>query len=376
MKGSPELKKIADNLERPPALDRIVSADMTEEEKNEVVLELKKRFDSQDLGDLKEGEVPLTQEQELYVKAADAFIDEELEHYGLHGRDLPPNVIHVLRPGQFNKFLSRRKLEDPKNNTAAITSAMDQMIVFKDLQQGGHKFFSNVVHEKSHLKSFISFNPVAIEGTEDVNIVARRLGWNIEETNPEGKTFFHGIDEAVIETLSVDIVRKHGGEAFGQEFDTSEKLRHALIEYIGSIIRGSGSSLATAESQKELVEFKEFLEHDAMFLSRAEEFLHSYESAEKDKKDLILLDALGSYMDKRPELIEEFQYRYERKFLRNLIATLYKENESQFQSEEDIERLFIKGGFDGNIMPVARLIEGTFRKGSFRKLGEVTRTGK
>jgi|AntRauTorcE11897_2_1112592.scaffolds.fasta_scaffold34119_1 hypothetical protein len=56
-------------------------------------------------------------------------------------------------------------------------------------------------------------------------------------------------------------------------------------------------------------------------------------------------------------------------FLEYLDVVLER-NESEFSDTEEILDLFMKAQVTGNILPVARLIEKTFGKGSFRKLSE------
>jgi hypothetical protein len=56
-------------------------------------------------------------------------------------------------------------------------------------------------------------------------------------------------------------------------------------------------------------------------------------------------------------------------FLEYLDVVLER-NEGEFSDTEEILDLFMKAQVTGNILPVARLIEKTFGKGSFRKLSE------
>jgi hypothetical protein len=53
------------------------------------------------------------------------------------------------------------------------------------------------------------------------------------------------------------------------------------------------------------------------------------------------------------------------------IKKIYELRKDEY-SEKEIEDMFIEAGINGNLLKVARLIEGTFGKGSFRKLGEKT----
>lgn len=53
-----------------------------------------------------------------------------------------------------------------------------------------------------------------------------------------------------------------------------------------------------------------------------------------------------------------------------LIDSLWEKNKSRFETREAVENLFLDAQFTGNLLKIGRLIEKTFGKGSFRKLGE------
>ncbi|MDP2934265.1 MAG: hypothetical protein Q8N59_00620 [bacterium] len=53
-----------------------------------------------------------------------------------------------------------------------------------------------------------------------------------------------------------------------------------------------------------------------------------------------------------------------------LIDVLWERNKDRFKNREEVEKLFLDAQFTGNLLKIGRLIEKTFGKGSFRKLGE------
>ena len=53
---------------------------------------------------------------------------------------------------------------------------------------------------------------------------------------------------------------------------------------------------------------------------------------------------------------------------------LYEENKDKFDSYEDLFKLFSAAMFKGDLLPIARLIEDTFGKGTFRKIGESSKS--
>ena len=60
-------------------------------------------------------------------------------------------------------------------------------------------------------------------------------------------------------------------------------------------------------------------------------------------------------------------------FSDSIIKEIYMGNRENFESEDDIFNLFAKAVMSGELLPVARLIEKTYGKGSFRKLGQETK---
>ncbi len=83
------------------------------------------------------------------------------------------------------------------------------------------------------------------------------------------------------------------------------------------------------------------------------------------KEELEALKQEGKSVDttRQGEVVEFFK----------LVKSLYEKNKETFSSEDEVVTLFQKAQVSGNILSVARLIEKTFGKGMFRKLGELSR---
>jgi hypothetical protein len=62
-------------------------------------------------------------------------------------------------------------------------------------------------------------------------------------------------------------------------------------------------------------------------------------------------------------------YNDDRIIFHQLLNQLFVKNKDTFDSEEQIFNLFAKATLTGKLLPVARLIEKTFGKGSFRIMG-------
>ncbi len=58
--------------------------------------------------------------------------------------------------------------------------------------------------------------------------------------------------------------------------------------------------------------------------------------------------------------------------LSGLVDDIWNSNRDSYSSREQVMDIFIKAQIDGNLLPVARLVESTYGEGSFRELGEIT----
>ncbi len=78
----------------------------------------------------------------------------------------------------------------------------------------------------------------------------------------------------------------------------------------------------------------------------------------------------------KQELIErgdmpfEFSRQVEIRQLQDLVEQIWEKNTDQFSNKDEILNLFISTQIKGNLLPVGKLIEKTFGKGSFREIGE------
>jgi hypothetical protein len=86
---------------------------------------------------------------------------------------------------------------------------------------------------------------------------------------------------------------------------------------------------------------------------------------EPDELAFISSGILGEYV------LSFYGYKPQREIYNKLYQKLYLMNESRFTSVESIKDMAIDTAITGNIIPFAKLVEKTFGKGTFRKLGEV-----
>lgn len=150
-------------------------------------------------------------------------------------------------------------------------------------------------------------------------------------TGRDGKTiYFHDIDEAITEELAMRFEWEyfHGYPELSQEISERDEALRALVSRNGSTIE---------EEKRNLAEIHKYVENGGV---RAE--LRGY-----------------SYVEERGKLM-------------GLCEDLYRKNTERLLSSEDVFRIFAKAAMTGRLLPVARLIESVYGKGSFRSLGEST----
>ena len=185
------------------------------------------------------------------------------------------------------------------------------------------------VHEMLHFSSFFSFTKT--NGEEGAKYRLRRGGLGVVVKSEEGERkyekFFEGVDEAVITELTKRFDKKY--------FDKFPYLQDEL------------------EARRKYIA-------DANILESFKDDVASYNFYE-DKQG-----------NKRVSLISH-TYDEIRSELWNTINEIYENNKDKFSSPEDIFKVFTNAVLTGRLLPLARLIEGTYGKGSFRKMGELTK---
>lgn len=173
-----------------------------------------------------------------------------------------------------------------------------------------------VIHECIHFKSYGAMQvPLDMNNHPDPYY---RSGWNVSPRNRlNNQMYFQLIDEAVTEKMTIEVfdaVTDKNLELLRVKKNTEENIKNGMLGY-------------------------------------------------PLKEDVV-------YLDK--EKGRGFTYVKPREALDTLIKKIFDKNSDEFENSEEIFDLFLEGKFTGNILPIGRLIDKTFGKGTFRKLGEST----
>jgi hypothetical protein len=187
-----------------------------------------------------------------------------------------------------------------------------------------------IVHEVLHLNAFTSLSArekpppgrTPLAEVEGKKLFPRRIGFSVFDVR-QTRRFFRNIDEAVIEELSARFDRQYFANipALAQEIEKREQVRTRV---------GAGA--------EEIAAVTTVQEENGLWKTS----------------------------------IENWRYPKERGELRKLIGEIYQAHPGRFRSEEDVFSVFAKATLTGRLLEVARLVEATHGKGSFRRLGEET----
>lgn len=278
------------------------------------------------------------------IPIINVFLREFLSRYGVDSIDIPAKNIHIidqskLTPNQLQVL--RQKYENVKG---IYLPERQHIFVFRDYSEGRKlAFLQTLVHEMLHLNSFLSFQKLR-EGEEaeggyklvgkletgeekTVSLGLRRLGFRLWSRS--GDVYFYDLDEAIISEL----VMRFDWRYFFQLPQLAKECQRRQ-EALERISHSSGKSIDELRGKIANVR-EERLENGSLTVT-----------------------------------LEEYSWKKERDELYKLVDDLFEKNKSRFSSREEVFDVFARAVMTGRLLPVARLIEKTFGKGSFREIGE------
>ena len=280
--------------------------------------------------------VGVSKEEEEYLqkKARERFEDQSFEE--LEGKEQPktPEEGRIIKLANSLTDRIREKyglegFDIPKDNihvidskqwvgrikTGGLYSPSKQAIYIRD-DLAYMVFSRSLTHELLHFKSYNALQKRI--GEEKFSIY--RMGL-ITESRKDETFYFDKLTEAVTEELAKKYISEIWTDpVFEDELKETKRLKEKYPEY--------------------------------------------------DDEDMYWL---GEFEGENGEKIikhETFAYKEERKDLLLGIEKLFKENSNRFQSKEEVWDIFFKAMLDGKLISLGKLIDKTFGKGSFRKMGE------
>jgi hypothetical protein len=200
-------------------------------------------------------------------------------------------------------------------------------------------FMKKVFHEMIHFKSY---NALQVTSGDRPELDEYRVGLAVHTRNGEIK-YFVNLNEAVTEELA----KRFSGKLLNNPLFTEEieKTRKVITKY-PQAITDSGEPLFDTDTLYAEVNGKK---------SWGESVGRLFGAQEKAKR----ITTGG------------FVYQQERKILNTLIDKIFKRNPEKFREKKEVFEVFAKGIMTGNILPVGKLIEKTFGRGTLRLIGDL-----
>lgn len=293
----------------------VIGGNLTEEAKRRILDDEKRFFDYPELSGITELERVKTETEERITELVREFGDRIDEAVGAPKFPIPAKNIHIIPGGNWPEQLG---------STGAIFNSETQQIAIRETEshlQLAHEAF----HEYMHLKSFGS-----LQVTGDSLLAPYRAGLTTIDRNND-KEFFRLINEAITEELAISFIHevKHL-EPFRDETEQVESLKGVF-----------GKSAFTENGST-------FFDDELYFLT-----------AQRNEDGAV--DFNG----------QSFTYPQERAALNTLISKTVERYQLGDLTVEEVKHQFLIGYITGNILPIGKLIDSTFGKGTFRAIGAI-----
>ncbi len=268
-------------------------------------------------------------------------LQEFLECYGINPLNISLSQIVFLDK---TKLSGKQKLyiESGKMN-AFYHPRSQKMVLFENWDDDHSKLalLHILVHEMIHVQAFESWQKISegkesgqdlilSKGDRSIHLNLRRLGFRMVDKNKK-VTYFHDLDEAITTELTM-------------RFDW--KYFENFPELVGEISERNDAILAFAKRNNS--------------------------SFNKERRHIAEIEHEQMENGMKKDKIKGYSYDQERDKFMVLISEIYQNNSQQFASVEDVFKEFAKVALTGKVLPIARIIESVYGKGSFRYLGEKT----
>lgn len=302
-------------MEKPFSIERVVGS-ISEAEKERILQEKAEIFDDQVFNELKGKEKEKTPEELQMISLANEITNQVRAGYGLENFDIPPKNIHVIKKEEWSG----------EGHEAIYTSKL--LAVGMKETDVKISFMKSVIHEMLHFKSY---HAIQVTSGVDQKLVDYRLGLTVDTR--DGKImYFRNLNEAVTEEIS-----KRTAKIFSKDPLFAEEIKRTqdTIDRYWDANTKDGASLFDGDTY------------------------YAEVSGRDENRTCIHTKA--------------FTYVRERKVLNVLIDKIFEKNAEKFNDREEVFEVFARGMMTGNILPIGRLIDGSFGAGTLRRIGELDR---
>lgn len=316
-------------MEKISSVDRVVG-NISEAEKEQILRDKGERFDDQNFEDLSGKEREKTASELEIISLVNIATNELRQRYGLDDFDIPPENIHVISEESW-----------PREKSTAFFNSMLQGVAMRE-KMSNTSFMKTLFHEMIHFKSY---SAVQITTEDDSELIEYRVGLTVH-TRDGKKIYFVNLNEAVTEEMTIRFAKNLlNHQLFSDEI---AQTRSVMARYQGAVTDSEKPLFDEDTFYAEAMSKKTWRESVDRFFGRR---------------------VFGSGVTKIAT--ESFTYKTERKILNMLIDKIFERNLEKFKDREDVFEIFAKGMMTGDILPIGRLVEGTFGKGTLRSISEL-----
>ena len=300
-------------------IDRVVG-NAPDEMMRKTVLEIKEFAEKHDALDDSEKQFEVAsspEEREDYLNAL-AMVNELRKIYGKEPLQLDIHNLHILEFPE-NSTTQWRGTALTKERHLWVTRVPSRLLMLHDL-----------VHELAHLGGYNVIQHDSFTETNEATAGNYRFGTSIysrnsvlgEDKTNERTAYFRNLNEALTEEIAIQLTQQYEQSKFQDEIHVIE-------------------------------EFKKWAT--------------STENSNVENIDEILT------VLELPNGVDRIYYRgyiSARSIYQTLFQKISEANPNVFPSPEEVRRLFVDAQMTGNILPIGRLIDKTYGKGTFRTIGE------
>lgn len=270
---------------------------------------------------LEKFEYPKSNQELALIDFANEETSRLMQEAGIEPYNVPVDNFHIV-PSELYK-----KVAD--DGGTATTFSTKQGIIFdaQYFRDNPVNFGAVALHESLHLKAHFSME-VQEEG-DKIKKTPYREGVAVRALQSAG---YHGKYHHHFKGLHEGIVAETEKRLLTKLLDRPELAKEK--EWF--------MSDEAKEIRKKLVEEREIPEDDIIWVGK------------KGRDDW-----------------ESVSYRQQRNVLNYVCAEIQKQFPDEYQSADDVYKVFLNAHFTGKLLPLARIVEKTFGEGSFRLLGNM-----
>lgn len=303
--------------------------------------------------DLAEFEISKTEADRTIINQVEEAVDAEVRRYGGYPSRIPPDRVHLVRPGSLRSLQSGR--------FGGGFAALVEEYAVVERSPSDSAFAAHLAHELFHIKSPKVVKPL------DTGDKPRLHRSGLVTTEVKNTEIVPGYERKHFAELEEAIVAEATDRVFHELITTNESVatETALFERITPWLRK-----LWAKTERPVGEGEEMIKaFRAIPAKDAKEILTVLEGDEltEDGKLIFLYDKLRKIRDAGAAY--EAERTYERAKLDRLIDDLVVRYNEQV-THDQIMAKFLEANFTGNYLGIARMIERVMGKGAFRRVAE------